>query len=367
MMAIHRQACLLCLASSVLGAAAAAAPSVRIVAEHQAPDVLRHCGDVRWLGERSVALALGTHGTFELQLSPPYEPKLLAPASGEKLPGVGGASGSKLLRAHTRLAVSNVGIAVADSIFGLSWMPHRGADPPAILPIHYCYDLDLHGSRVLLTGVPSVDAVQKHGFAVAWEADLNRAPLRFEPRHLLAERRWGSSQEFIQITDWQLNSSAAHARFLPDGSLAVLPGVEPGAFLYGPDLRLRRAWDQEVLGTNVAWGTAAEGRRIHLHPEERITWPNTKRLAEVMLPLPEGPALLVREVQQRRTRWTLVLLREDGSSQRVELPLSTTGPYWHVAADARGHRIILCVRDACVLDNPSPCGAPRLLELEVQP
>lgn len=366
-MAVCRRAWLLYAASSVSAAAAAAAPSVRIVAEHQAPDVLRHGGDVRWLGERSVALALGTHGTFELQLSPPYEPRLLVPASGEGLPRPMGTSGSKLLRAHVRLAVSNAGIAVTDSIFGLSWMPRRGADPPVILPIHHCYDLDVHGSRLLLTGVPSVEAVKEHGFAVAWEADLARAPLRFEPRHLLTERRWGSSQEFIQITDWQQNSSAAHARFLPDGSIAVLPGVEPGAFLYGPDLRLRRAWDQEVLGTDVVWGTAAEGRRIHLHPEERITWPNTKRLVEALLPLPEGPALLVREVQQRRTRWTLVLLREDGSSRRVELPLSTSGPYWHVAADARGQRIILFVRDACVLDNPPPCGAPRLLELEVQP
>lgn len=285
----------------ILGAAAAAAPTVRVVAEHPTFELLGQVGDVRWLGERSLLLAAGTEGTFELQLAPPFAPKLLLPASAGSAPEASKTPAKGLIRAHVRAAASEKFLAVADYAFGLAWLTRGSAEQPLVFPHHHCYGLDMHGTRLLLTGLPSAEAVQEHGFAVAWEAELGSEPLRFSPRHVLTRRGYRTPGEFIQVTDWLLTSMAAHARYLPDGSVVILPGVEPGAFLYGPDGRLRRAWDQEVVGTDVAWGSAAEGRRVHLDDRERFAWSNTRRLAEELLPLAEGPALLVREVREERT------------------------------------------------------------------
>ena len=88
-------------------------------------------------------------------------------------------------------------------------------------------------------------------------------------------------------------------RFMPDGSLVVAPGVEPGIYRYSADGKLMQTWDTRPLG--IVDDCAMPDKELHLLARdfgERIKWYASRVIVDDILPLSSGPALLLRRVRR---------------------------------------------------------------------
>jgi hypothetical protein len=56
-------------------------------------------------------------------------------------------------------------------------------------------------------------------------------------------------------------------------------------------------------------------------PSLRMAWENERRIVDDVLPLPAGPGLLIRSVQQGQVRWALKVLHADGSVGVYDVPV----------------------------------------------
>ena len=69
-------------------------------------------------------------------------------------------------------------------------------------------------------------------------------------------------------------------------------------------------------------------------------------IVDDVLPLPSGPGLLLRRVENGITKWDLVALRYDGGKpSRTPLPVTMPSPRSHARGDVRGDRILLLMFD----------------------
>jgi hypothetical protein len=131
-------------------------------------------------------------------------------------------------------------------------------------------------------------------------------------------------------------------RFLPTGSLVVVPGVQPGVNLYDKSGQLVRTWESSSVGIDADCGglTDRQGWYFDGHALERQAWLNKRRIVSTVLPFPQGPGLVVRRVEKGRTRWDLKLLRLDGAVQNFEIPIEGSNEIFNLVGDWRTGKII---------------------------
>lgn len=315
------------------GAAASAAPAGSpwtIVASHApVPAERGRVVDVRWDGDGTATLlavpsGLYTHVevgktlTMEAPRAQPGQPGMAARAS--------------------RLAADGRWWATAGMIGELCWTDasRRDFGRRAFGAIN---DVDVGGGRVAVVGCSSDDRNRwAEDGGVIFLGRLDRALTDLRPLLLTPERGGGAASVRCGMM------ALGRVRFLADGSLAAYPGVVPGLFLYDADGNLQRVVDTSPLGLDTSCDVRGQAVETALRNLRfRYAWLNRRVTVDEILPLPDGPALLLRRHDGGVTRWELAVLEHGGSFRREALPVEVASPFAMASGDARHGTLLLAV------------------------
>jgi hypothetical protein len=282
-------------------------PGIRILSEVALPKELLPAQDVRWASDDSVYLALVWQGVAEFSLKPQGKVR-------EVIPGAAKLGGMRLA---TLLAASPQYLAAAGPAYSVTWQKRESTTR-----LEEAFDsvkaLDLRGARLLAVGARRGE---KASFApdgaVAWVGSLDKKLADLKP--VLYDQAGPGAPNL----DACGTSSLGAARFLPDGGFVLVPGFQPGVSRYSADGKLVQTWDTGALGIDSL----------------RHDWVNRRTIVDAMLPLAQGPALVLRRVEKGRSRWDLVVLREGGPIERTPIPIESASDLVHLKADVRGAKI----------------------------
>ena len=348
----------LALALSLLSLAAAASPPKAItlirVGGVPLPSSLRWALDVRWAGENAVFLATGKGGVNRLDFSTPET--RVAPF----LPTSPSHHG---LWFAARLGVSPSFLAVGAPLDALAWVSQAGAADVCVADIDALIDLDVHGDRLALLGARR-DGKGRWAAdgAIAWVGTLSRGLTDLKPVHFSVSGPGAENLNKCGPLDLGV------VRFLADGSLVVVPGVEDGVFLYGPGGDLRRTWSSSSLGFFGGCPmTLAEAERVTASPQLSRGWVNARATVDDVVPLDGGLALVIRRVQNQRAEWRLVILDTGAAEPKAELPLEVgnASALSHLKGDVRGSSVVWLRVERGLLDG-TPNVPPALVLMEVR-
>ncbi len=328
----------------------AAPPTLRISSEITlSTPALERAKDIRWASESSVFLALATEGTVEINL----DPANLAPKemiAGSMKPG--GFWGSERVAASSRFLVA------AGPALSLTW---RRLDDPARVEQAFegIQAIDVRDNRLAILGVRRDEQreVGKDG-AIAWTGSLDKQLEDLKPFFYDIAGPGAMAMRRCIVTP------LGAARFLADGSLVVVPGVQPGVYLYDLQGKLVRTWDSASLGMDADCLSLSEQEATGLigRAVDRYTWLNRRQTVDTLLPLDQGPGLVVRRVESGRTRWDLKLLRHDGSIETYAIPIEGSNEFFHLRGDARSGRIVFLLNETVFRGgDKEQRAAPRLL------
>ncbi|HZZ19322.1 MAG TPA: hypothetical protein VFE25_08135 [Opitutaceae bacterium] len=329
-------------------AAAPAAPAaLRILSDTTLGEPLKYAVDVRWASGRSVYLALKRRGVVEYDLDGKAEPKQLIP--GEKEPG------GFWLSYH--VAASSQFLIAGSPLFALTWRPLDSAvrKDEAFEGID---DLDVQGGRLAVVGVrrDSAGKFAPEG-AIAWTGSLDKDLSDLKP---LVFDAGGPGAPNANACGLLLLGST---RFLADGSLLVVPGVQPGIYHFDSRGKLLQTLDTVKLGidTDCASVTKDQGLELKRSFSPRMAWINARRTVDDVLPLPAGPGLLVRSVKQGQVNWALKILHPDGSIAIYDLPVHAHTLLAHLKGDVRQGRLVLLLWEYSPDGKPDGAPMPHLL------
>jgi len=329
-------------------ATAAPGPSLHILSDlvlGESP--LRYAVDVRWASDHSIYLALRKSGVVEYSLDGKKQPQPMIP--GDKAPG------GFWLSYH--LAVSPQYLVDGSPLFALTWRP-LASSARKEAAFEGIDDVDVHGSRVAVVGVRR-DAKGKFApdGAIAWTGSLDKDLTDLKP--LLFDAGGPGAPSANNCGILMLGAT----RFMADGSLVVVPGVQPGIYHYDPQGKLVQTLDTVKLGVDT--DCAGVGKDLaaamkHKYPP-RLAWVNARRIVDDVLPLPAGPGLLIRSVQQGKVRWVLKVLHPDGSVALYDVPVHAQTPFAHLKGDFRQNRLVLLCWENAEDGHPDDAPPPHLL------
>ncbi len=329
---------LLCLASCIcfaLPAASGEPPELTLIATRLLPSKLSQSTDVRWLGERSVYIAAGRQGSVELSLD----------GEGSQLRQVFPLNELDWRESSAALvAVSSKLLSFAPPLFDVVWRERpegsiRRASAHHILDV--ILDLDAFGDRLLIVGGRRGDdgSYLPEG-AFAWLAETAEGKLDLQPVYYSGGG--ADAPSFKLCGPMQVSAG----RFLTDGSFVIVPGVDPDIFLYSPAGELKRTWDTEALGIDTDCPLSRETKRtLSRDWKLRHEWLSQRRVVDGILPLPQGPAAIVRSVVSGTVSWELKLLTADGGSRRFRVPFTASSIYSRLRGDVRDGEIVLLRSD----------------------
>jgi hypothetical protein len=327
----------LLLAVGLAGAAAfAAAPDLALeeVSVLELRGALAGSRDVRWDGEHHLLFTCGL-GVVRV----PYRNGVLGEAS-VVVPEKG--EGGIVIAQH--LAASSEYLAVASPMSEMLWLERGGSGAGRLGSwqsadgggISFFESIDLQGSRLAILGLMRSPAGMSPDGAVAWTADLGKAPVKLQP---LA---YSSAGKGARPFDACAAFGIGKVRLLNDGQILLAPGAEPGILLYSAEGKLERAWDTTRMGIDVRcdFGDAQlliygsdDGARRRFLAEMTVI----DELFETAL----GPAALVRHPVGAGPRWSLFLLGADGVGDEIRFPWTSAEKNAEIAGDVRGDRLIM--------------------------
>jgi len=307
---------------------AAAPSSLRIISDRPLPPALHEASDIRWASDTSVYLSLYREGAVEASVD------LDHPRVVKVIPGmreVGGTFCSGLAASPEYLVTH-----------GPLWITWRSVSEPtrkeeAFDSIH---DLDVFQDRLLIIAARRDD---KGRFApegaLAWLGSLRKGLSDLRPVAYDASGPGGKTLGACSTFEM------GGARFLADGSFLVVPGVQPGIHLYSAEGRLLRTWDSGAVGIDADCASLTEQqiRRFATQFVPRVEWLNQRRTLDEILPLPQGPGLVVRSVLEGKVRWSLKILRQDGTVSTYTIPVSGQNEFAHLKGDVRSRKIVFIV------------------------
>ena len=306
------------------------APQLRILSDQPLPPALSKAVDIRWASDSSVYLAMLKEGTVEISLSP------LGTQVREMVPGSlkpGGFWGS------SRIGASDAYLAVSGPLYSVTWRTLANPTRKEEGGFDFIEDLDIYRNQALVLGARRDE---KGSFApdggIVWLGSLDKDLKDLRP--ILFDSTGPGAGNFAKCGSLELGA----VRFLPDGWIVAVPGVEPGAFLYDPTGKLVRSWDTHALGlaADCARLKPDEAKRISF-PPGRVTWLNERNTLDDILPLPAGPGLILRSVKNGQVHWLLKVLSREGEPRTYELPIEPQNAIAHLRGDVRAGRIALLV------------------------
>lgn len=286
--------------------------------------------DLRWLGEDSLALVDGIDGLFRLDLA-------AGDASPAALPFTAGRASNAV--PTVRLGLSDTHLAVGQIAFLLRWQERDEGAPAHPISIEYLADLDVRRDEILLIGVrrDSEGRLAPDG-AIVWRAALRRDA---DPEPVLGSATGPGAESMQDCAAVDLSQ----VRFLADGGFLVVPGVDPGIFLYDERGLLTRAWDTARLGIDTGCPPFREQQpSLGADPAARTRFLFSRRVVDEILDLPGGPAVVVRRAGGDGISWDLIQL--DTESEHVDtrpLPLRGHGSGDRLKADVLGNRLAVLI------------------------
>lgn len=348
-MRLTRPLSTLLLGIHVLAGPVAAAISFQTVSSTPLPEGVI-ARDVRWAGPSEVYVSTGKRGVVRTRVDSSTHGTPVMPG-GDR----GGFSISGLV------AVGQSHVAVASPMGAFGWMPLAGnartLGQKALLAV---MDIDARGDSLAVLGADSgpVQGLARDG-AIAWIGSLSKG--MSDMRRLMKGRSNPGGKDMARCSILETGA----LRFMPDGSLIVVPGVEPGVYRYGPNGKLMQTWDTDPLGiVDDCWIADSELQLVARDFGRRIDWYASRVIVDEILPLPDGPALLLRRVEKGVTKWDVVTQPYRGKAQRVALPVTMPTPRGHVRGDVRGNQLVLLVFED-PLPGQKPVAPPRLVVLSI--
>lgn len=330
----------------------AAATSVRLIGDSSLtlpPDA--RARDVRWAGPSHVYVSLGKQGVVRTSVGTAGPLTTVVPPANQ-----GGFFLSSLLAAGTKHLI------VGSPFGGFGWMSVEGGATGKVgqRALSTVMDIDAAGDTLAVLGA---DSGETQGLAsdgvIAWTGSLSKGLSDMRP--LMKGRSKPGGKDMARCGFLQTGA----IRFMLDGSVVVVPGVEPDVYRYSTAGKLMQTWATGPLGV-VDNCDLGEQERTMLGRDfpRRLDWLASRVVVDDLVPLREGPALLLRRVEQGVTKWDVVTLPFRGKSERIALPITMPTPRAHVRGDVRDDRLILLVFDD-PLPGQKPVGPPRLLVLSV--
>ncbi len=328
------------------GAAPDSGPAFRILSQTELPADLQRAVDVRWASDQSLYFALQGHGVVEAPLAAGRG------AVKEMIPGKDRPGG--LWNAY-RVAASSDYLVATPPLFEVAWRSARpGGDPGLVeAPFEYVQAIDVQARKLAIVGVRSDE---KRTFApdgaIGWTGSLDKRLSDLRPILFSALGRGAGSR---------LNCGAlglAAVRFLADGEVLMIPGVQPGAEWFDAGGKPVRGWDTAALGidTDCSSLTPQQVAKLAANYALRLDWINLRRTVDSVLPLSQGAGVLIRTASKSATHWELKILHRDGSWTTSQVPLEGESPFAHVRGDVRAGRLVLLLYEDRVASRPKAQG-----------
>lgn len=305
--------------------------------------------DVRWSGDQEVLLSAVREGVLRLSTADAdAEPEVLVPG--------GTWSGPKDMGLSERFLAASIDFGA------LGWLDRKLGQPnPEVAPLNLIGDLDVHGDRLALLGTQRAEDgrwAPEGGLAFVGSLSRNLEDLR--PVAFSADGPGSVTMARCALFD------TGSLRFLEDGRLVVVPGVEPGVFLYAPDGELLRTWESAPLGFHDDCEMDDETQRgLQADPAVRHRWSHSRVLLEDVFDLGGRPALVLRHPEEGGTSWELVVLEEEGV-RRIPFPVTTRSTKSFLRVARRGDRLAaLIIERGHFLGDAE--ALPRLVVLRIEP
>ncbi len=344
---------LLALGASVVGFATAGlgapepARSLRILPDRPMPPALGKAVDIRWASDSSVYLAMLREGAVEASVDLDHLrvtkmiPKMMEP----------GGSFAHLLAASSEYLVTG----------GPLWVTWRTIANPTRVEEAFdsIHDFDVMKDQFLIVAARRGEKGEYAPTgALAWIGSL-RLGLS-DPRPVAYDATGPGARNLGGCSTFQMGG----ARFLRDGSFVIVPGVQPGIHLYSPEGKLLRAWDSALVGLDADCGSLTMEQILQYSAKflPRIAWLNQRRTLDEILPLPQGPGLVVRSVDQGQTRWDLKVLTKKDAITAYQIPVQSQSERSHLKGDIRGDRIVFVM--SSIEKDGMGSAVPRLIIAE---
>jgi len=339
-----------------IGARAENPPSaLRILGRTPLPPGHSVAKDIRWANDDSVYVVRALDGVFEVELGGTLRRRLM--------PAV---ETFAAIQHYDRLAVSDEILAVASRDWSLAWRPRESLPDRTFLlenkPIALTEDMDVQGDRYLLFGLPKNEHPFASDGAVVWLGTLSSGLKDLRP--VLFDEGGAGVPHFAACRAHGLGV----ARFLRDGSFVVVPGFEKGVLLFAADGHRLRSWKSEEVGidTDCSGLGDQDKKALWTKPEAWQLWLNRHRAVDDVLPLPQGPGLLVRSWgQDHQAHWELKILSSSGV-RTFTVPVVGRRPTDRLRGDVRNGRIALLLSASGFYGSPyasDPAGEVVLMEI----
>lgn len=329
--------CLLIL-TVLSGSRVRASEPLKLLAEIPIPE--NHAPfDLRWdANETSEAgallVALGQEGVIRLKPGKVGSSEVVL--VGDRRPGVG-------FFYSTELASSKRFLVASAPVGGLTWLDLQSSKRGPDFGQRVIVDVDVHEDQLLLLGVRSGDDGEwAPDGAIAWLGSLSKNLQDLRPV-MFSETDHAEGMALCAVFDH------GAVRFLEDGSFLVVPGTEPGVFLYAPDGKLQHTWDAGRVGIDTGCGPSNSETFAQFAKDWKLrhtAFLNRSRILEDIVELPQGPALIVRQVESGVVRWYLKVLPE-GQQQPATylLPVGSTTTFASIQGDVRNNVLALALSD----------------------
>jgi hypothetical protein len=319
------------------GALAQASPqALRLLDRIPLPQAQSVATDIRWASDNSVYVSWDRDGIAEVGLDG-IKRHALVP----NLKSLGGIS-------HYRhLAVSPSDLVIASQLWTVAWRPLEAKANGKIVfqerEIAITEDLDVSGDRVAFLGLAEQERGKREiapDGAVAWTGSLSNHLKDLKP--ILYDLGGAGAPNFLYCRSHPIGA----VRFLADGSLVIAPGFQNGIHLFDAAGHKIRSWDNEQVGIDTQADcpkikNGEEEQKRFVSPSGWQDWLNGHHVVDEILPLPQGPGLLVRSWgEDHQAHWTLKILRPDGI-RTYAVPIVGSRPADRLHGDVRNGRIVL--------------------------
>lgn len=270
---------------------------------------------------------------------------------------------------HLHLAASSGFLSVAGPGQGVIWRTLKvrgdgsfGLQSRTLRPVT---DIDLHGNRLLLLGHAYSEPEKRLSQSgIAWLGTISEEGMEELRPVLTSEEIPARGLLSCQVP------TVGGARFFADGSFVVAPGFQDGIHLFNAQGQRLRSWTHEQIGVDIhktcSKMNLKESSLLGNDADYIQRWLNRHHLIDDVLPLPEGPGVLVRSWgRDGRAQWVLKVLRPDGITT-YRVPVTSRRPFDRLRGDVRGDRILLLLSSSAKAWSQAPADiASEVLLMEL--
>jgi len=305
------------------------------------PEEVSEASDVRWLADDRLLVGVGGQGVYSWKIAA-NEAELVATLAGTGLVGMG------RYQDYSRLggATANDEVSFGGRLFGV--YRRDAAEVSLLKRMESVEDVDRQGNRTAVLGL----ARAKQGDAVwedyiAWLLDDQGGA-----KGLLPSRDGGRGLDYCGFAELGV------IRFLSAGALLVIPGAEPGVFLYDSDGTLRESLDASTFFADEGCGVTEVGQATLLGQAPRgDAWLSRRRLIDEVVGDDQGNVFFfVRHVPDPAPPPEPVAAPTDspGTVSRITVIDGSSGEATQIIGGMSAEEIVARLRERGVVPQDTP-------------